>query len=103
MSHWLQMALSHSLLIMALFFFLFVFSFRYLEKDTTACIKDASFCNTYKLPRNYIAYHLSGKQVTIDGKLDEEAWQEVPWSEMFVDMRSELYPKPFLDTKVKIR
>lgn len=28
---------------------------------------------------------------------------QVPWSENFVDMRSTVYPKPYLDTKFKIR
>ena len=84
--------------------YLFLFSFsRYLEKDLTACVQDSTYCNTYKLPRTYNAYHLNGKQITIDGRLDDVAWQEVPWSENFVDMRSELYPVPYLDTKIKIR
>ena len=69
----------------------------------TSCIKDQSDCNTYRLPRNYVANHLSGKQIIIDGKLDDPAWQEVPWTENFVDMRSAVYPAPYLDTKVKIR
>ena len=78
-------------------------SFRYAEKDLTPCINDQSECNTYKLPRTYVANHLNGKQIIIDGKLDDDAWQEVPWTENFVDIRSEVYPAPYLDTKVKIR
>ena len=66
-------------------------------------MKDSSLCNSYKLPRTYNVYHLNGKQINIDGRLDDEAWQEVSWSEKFVDMRSELYPAPHLDTKIKIR
>ena len=66
-------------------------------------MKDSSSCDSYRLPRTYNAYHLNGKQINIDGRLDDAAWQEVPWSEKFVDMRSVLYPEPFLETKVKMR
>ena len=78
-------------------------NFRYIEKDLTPCVTDSTVCNSYRLPRTYNAYHLNGQQINIDGRLDDAAWQEVPWTENFVDMRSEVYPDPYLETKVKIR
>ncbi|XP_060577885.1 uncharacterized protein LOC132735000 [Ruditapes philippinarum] len=73
------------------------------HNEKYACVKTKEECWNLGLPRNYIAYHLNGKTITIDGKLDDDAWKEVPWSETFVDMRSSVYPKPYLDTKFKIR
>ena len=48
------------------------------------CIHDNEDCLSYGLPRHYIAYHLRDKTINIDGKLDDEAWAEVPWTEDFV-------------------
>ncbi|KAL4221403.1 hypothetical protein ACF0H5_019661 [Mactra antiquata] len=78
---------------------------RYVERHTRKhmCINDPTECWDFDLPRHYIAYHLGDKSINIDGKLDEEAWNEAPWSETFVDMRSDVYPKPYYDTKFKIR
>ena len=45
---------------------------------------DNENCMNYGLPRTYIAYHLGDKTINIDGKLDDEAWAEVPWTEDFV-------------------
>jgi len=48
-------------------------------------------CASGGLPRNYIAYHLNGKTVNIDGRLDDPAWQEVPWTETFMGTYIVLY------------
>ena len=48
------------------------------------CLGKNVNCNTSKLPRKYIAYHLNGKTVNIDGQLNEEAWAEVPWTKSLV-------------------
>ena len=52
---------------------------RYLERhsETYACINNVQECLDFGLPRHYIAYHLNGKRVKIDGQLDDEAWKEV--------------------------
>lgn len=67
------------------------------------CLGKNVNCNTSKLPRKYIAYHLNGKTVNIDGQLNEEAWAEVPWTKPLVDMRASWYPKPRFETKFKVR
>ena len=55
----------------------------------------------YVAPRGYICYRATGP-VTIDGKLDEEAWQAIPWSEDFVDIEGAGKPSPRFRTRVKM-
>ncbi|XP_064602962.1 uncharacterized protein LOC135468561 isoform X3 [Liolophura sinensis] len=55
------------------------------------------------LPRTYVAYHLQGKTINLDGRIDEEAWSEVSQTEDFVDLRGLKYTKPRFDSRVKIR
>lgn len=55
----------------------------YLDKAVSESCR-ADSCNTEDLPRTYNAYHLNGQTVTIDGKLDDPAWQEVPWTQSFM-------------------
>ena len=58
-----------------------------------------SFRDQY--PRSYISYKTSNPPV-IDGSLDEDVWQEVAWSEPFVDILGH-GPVPRFDTKMKMR
>ncbi|KAL4238202.1 hypothetical protein ACF0H5_002914 [Mactra antiquata] len=75
---------------------------KYLQKAAeSSCYK--ATCDTEDLPRTYISYHLDGKSIKIDGKLDDPAWLEVPWTDSFMDIRGPDYPKPYFDTKVKVR
>ena len=53
------------------------------------------------LPRGYVAYRAS-EPLEIDGKLDEKAWQAVPWTEPFVDIEGHLKPLPRFQTRVKM-
>ena len=48
------------------------------------CYTSRETCNDYELPRTYLAYYLNGKTINIDGKLDDQAWTEVPWTENFL-------------------
>ncbi|HHV36633.1 MAG TPA: carbohydrate-binding family 9-like protein [Candidatus Cloacimonetes bacterium] len=41
-------------------------------------------------------------QIVIDGKLDEESWQKMPFTEDFVDIEGDLKPLPFHRTRVKM-
>ncbi|XP_033733803.1 uncharacterized protein LOC117322945 [Pecten maximus] len=65
------------------------------------CVSDGG-CSI-PLPKNYIAQYLHGKTITIDGKLDDPAWEEVPWSATFDDIRGTSFPKPRLNTRFKLR
>jgi hypothetical protein len=55
----------------------------------------------YLPPRGYVCYRATGP-VKIDGKLDDEAWKNAPWTEDFVDIEGDLKPKPRLRTRVKL-
>ena len=36
-------------------------------------------------PRSYVVYHLSDHEfIKVDGKLDDEAWDSVSWTEDFI-------------------
>ncbi|MCG8326073.1 MAG: carbohydrate-binding family 9-like protein [Chitinophagales bacterium] len=52
-------------------------------------------------PEGYVCYR-SLETLVIDGKDDEEAWKNAPWTNSFVDIEGELKPKPTHDTKVKM-
>ena len=61
-------------------------------------------------PRQYIAYHAphsdggsspSSPAITIDGNLDKPFWNEVDWSDDFVDIATDTTPK--FRTRVKMR
>tara|TARA_B100000214_G_scaffold374502_1_gene357476 strand:+ start:2120 stop:3202 length:1083 start_codon:yes stop_codon:yes gene_type:complete len=52
-------------------------------------------------PRTYVCHKLE-KPILLDGKLNDEGWEEVKWSKSFVDIEGNLKPEPFYDTKVKM-
>jgi hypothetical protein len=52
-------------------------------------------------PRGYLCYRAKSP-VTMDGKLDEPAWQAVPWSEPFVDIEGDKKPRPRHRTRMKM-
>ncbi|KAF4325513.1 hypothetical protein BBO99_00002015 [Phytophthora kernoviae] len=48
--------------------------------------------------------HPSTLYITIDGVLDEQVWNEVPWSETFQDIRGpQFWSQPWFTTKIKLR
>ncbi|MFK7933307.1 MAG: carbohydrate-binding family 9-like protein, partial [Saprospiraceae bacterium] len=52
-------------------------------------------------PREYVCYRTT-EALEIDGKADEAAWQNAPWTEKFVDIEGNLKPIPTHDTRVKM-
>jgi len=64
-----------------------------------------SYASIY--PRQYIAIRaplsssINQPAITIDGSLDKQFWDEVDWSEEFVDIATDTTPK--FTTKFKIR
>ncbi len=52
-------------------------------------------------PPHYICYR-SPAPLQIDGRLDEPAWQRVPWTKDFVDIEGSLKPKPRFRTRAKM-
>lgn len=56
---------------------------------------------TYVPPRGYVCYRAAGP-VTIDGKLDDAAWRDAPWTDDFVDIEGDKKPRPRLRTRAKM-
>ena len=52
-------------------------------------------------PRVYDASQVVSPPV-IDGALNDEAWRDAPWTEPFIDIRGEEWPKPTWETRAKI-
>jgi len=69
------------------------------SKVASTATKDADFDCTYAAlyPRQYVAYKLkpdSGlSPSTLDGDLTKAVWEEVPWTENFVDIATNTTPK----------
>jgi len=52
-------------------------------------------------PKGYVAYRTVGL-ISIDGKLEERSWQDVPWTEYFADIEGDVRPQPPLRTRAKM-
>ncbi|HBC46721.1 MAG TPA: carbohydrate-binding family 9-like protein [candidate division Zixibacteria bacterium] len=52
-------------------------------------------------PQHYICYHAPEK-LTIDGKLDEPAWQKAIWTDKFNDIEGSLKPEPRFSARAKL-
>lgn len=52
-------------------------------------------------PRQYVCYHTKDS-ITIDGKIDEMAWFNVPWTDLFTDIKGDSKPEPELRTRAKM-
>jgi hypothetical protein len=52
-------------------------------------------------PKGYVCCRAS-KPLVIDGKLDDEAWRAVPWTDDFVDIEGAAKPRPRFRTRVKM-
>lgn len=76
----------------------FIFSLhipRVASDDDADCL----FLNIY--PRQYIAYYVPQDEINLDGLINEAAWDEVPFTQNFVDISTNT--TPYLNTKAKIR
>ena len=52
-------------------------------------------------PRTYVAGQVSSPPL-IDGRLDDEAWAQAPWTEEFIDIEGEAKPRPRFRTRAKM-
>src|SRR6266480_3671799 len=52
-------------------------------------------------PKAYVCYR-AGSPITIDGKLDDAAWRDAPWTDDFVDIEGSRQPAPALRTRAKM-
>ena len=53
------------------------------------------------VPRHY-ACPPTAAPMTIDGRADEAAWANAPWTEMFIDIQGDHMPRPRFDTRAKM-
>jgi hypothetical protein len=52
-------------------------------------------------PKGYVCYR-APSAITIDGKLNEAAWEAAPWTDAFVDIEGDKRPKPRYRTRAKM-
>jgi len=52
-------------------------------------------------PKHYICYR-TNEPIKIDGKLNEKGWQQIEWTDDFMDIEGNLKPKPTFRTRAKI-
>ena len=55
----------------------------------------------YTEPRGYVCYR-AASPVAIDGRLDDAAWRDAPWTDDFVDIEGDKKPSPALRTRAKM-
>jgi predicted esterase len=53
------------------------------------------------VPRGYLCRH-TATPIVIDGKLDDAAWADAPWTADFVDIQGQSMPKPRFRTRAKL-
>jgi hypothetical protein len=53
------------------------------------------------VPQGYLCRH-TATPILVDGKLDDAAWAEAPWTTDFVDIQGEAKPKPRFRTRAKL-
>ena len=90
----LRLKLTHVLL-----FPVFVFSIGYVN-PTFGQASDWELMKTI-VPRSYVC-GTAKAVIQIDGKLDDAAWKDAPWTEDFVDIEGALKPLPKLRTRAKM-
>jgi hypothetical protein len=72
------------------------------KKRTDQAVKEeVAPAEVYVPPRHYVCCRAAGT-IVVDGRLEEKAWQQVPWTEDFVDIEGDKRPKPRFRTRVKM-
>jgi len=52
-------------------------------------------------PRGYVCYR-ANSPLTIDGRLNDAAWRDAPWTDVFVDIEGDTKPQPRFRTRAKM-
>lgn len=71
------------------------------EKDDSTYSGFKSFNIPAFEPKEYVCYRTE-KPLSIDGKIDEEAWQHAAWTDDFLDIEGDSKPRPAYRTRVKM-
>lgn len=57
--------------------------------------------NSHYAPEKYVAYK-TNSPISIDGDLKDKAWEQAPWTNLFVDIEGDKKPSPTYPTKAKM-
>lgn len=52
-------------------------------------------------PKHYVCYR-TNVNIVLDGLLNEPSWQNVPWTDHFLDIEGPHMPKPYYNTRAKM-
>lgn len=52
-------------------------------------------------PEKYVCYR-TNEEIDIDGKFDEDSWNNAEWTNYFVDIEGDIKQKPYHNTRVKM-
>src|SRR5262249_43792174 len=55
----------------------------------------------YTPPKGYVCYR-ARSPIAIDGRLDDSAWRDAPWTDDFADIEGDVRPKPRFRTRAKM-
>jgi hypothetical protein len=61
----------------------------------------ASVAGAEQLPKRYDCRHTSAS-IKVDGRLDEAAWKQAPFTDLFVDIEGDRKPRPRFATRAKM-
>lgn len=64
-------------------------------------ISEAPLLEPFPHPKGYVCYRAPGP-ITVDGKLNDLAWEAAPWTDPFVDIEGDKKPQPRFRTRVKM-
>lgn len=83
-------------------FFKIIFAFAMLlVSNTLSAQQNSGFEPLFTSPLSYVVNYTANK-LTIDGNLNEAAWQKAQWTTTFTDIEGDAKPKPTYNTKVKM-
>ena len=51
--------------------------------------------------KGYVSYRVA-TPIEIDGRIDDDAWKKVPWTDPFVDIEGDVRPRPRFQTRAKM-
>lgn len=72
-----------------------------LPSPTKRIDRDTTTPMDYTPPKGYVCYRANSPLI-IDGKLDDAAWNDAPWSDLFQDIEGNAKPFPKLRTRMKM-
>ncbi len=52
-------------------------------------------------PKGYVCYRATGA-IEVDGRLEEDSWRNVPWTDDFADIQGDVKPRPRFRTRAKM-